>query len=142
MKERCPTAKPVGQGYLDDWKLVFDGYSGKRQGLVADIRKKKDSKLPYVLWNIESEHEIAYLNEREGYAPNRSLECNSYVPMPINVQGFEEVFVYIMTETFRNKRGQSRTIPTSYIQTIREGYRCFNLNEDYLDQAIREAENG
>ena len=41
MKNRCPNSEAINWGYLDGYKLVFDGYSSMRGGLVADIRRKE-----------------------------------------------------------------------------------------------------
>ena len=38
MRHRCPSAKPVYTGYLNNWELI---YRGSKTGSYATIRRKK-----------------------------------------------------------------------------------------------------
>lgn len=40
MSHRCPDAKPVYTGYLENWELI---YRGSKTGAYATIRRKKDT---------------------------------------------------------------------------------------------------
>lgn len=143
MEERCPNQKPkcVTSGYLDGYKLVFDGFSSARNGLVADIRKADGFRLPYVIWEILSEEDIDSLNRNEGYVEGRNPENNSYNKVLILIPGFKDVYVYVMSKSFIAKRNKSHTIPSNYIDTIRKGYKEFGLDESILDHAINEVHN-
>lgn len=45
MKYRCPSARPVQSGYLDNWQLI---YRGSKTGAYASIRYKK--RMPCSRW--------------------------------------------------------------------------------------------
>lgn len=143
MEERCNTTKPIfiKSGYLEGYKLVFDGYSNRRQGLVADIRKANGYKVPYVIWEISSQEDIKSLDTSEGFRKNRGPEENSYQRKLIGYPDFEDVYVYVMTKSFIAKRNESHIIPSDYIDTIRKGYKEFGLDESILDYAIKEVQN-
>jgi hypothetical protein len=139
MENRLKPYKPVfiAFGYLSDYKLVFDGYSRVRQGLVADLRKSKGSKTPYVIWEISSEDAISKLDSCEGFI-SEGNPTNLYERVPIEIPGYSNVVVYLMTEYNISRRGDCRSINPTYIETIRDGYKDFGLDQDYLDYAIRE----
>ena len=143
MNRRCSNQNPkfVTKGYLDGYKLVFDGYSSSRNGLVADIRKADGFKLPFVIWEISNQDDINSLDRSEGFQIARSPEDNSYNKILIDVPGYNDVYVYIMTRRFIKGRGKYHTIPSDYIETIRNGYKEFGLDESILDYAINEAKN-
>lgn len=49
MKYRCPLARPVQSGYLDNWQLI---YRGSKTGAYASIRYKK--RMSCSRWNMEN----------------------------------------------------------------------------------------
>ena len=139
MKERCGNTEIeyVTSGYLDGFKLVFDGFSKKRKGLVADIRLANGSKTPFVLWRILSKEANFKLDSCEGFIKNNDPR-NLYTKISIDIPGYSNVFAYVMTHSYIAKRGDCRTIPMDYVNTIRNGYKEFRLDETYLDSAILE----
>ena len=54
MRHRCPSAKPVYTGYLNNWELV---YRGSKTGSYATIRRKKGDRVPVVVWGIQHSDE-------------------------------------------------------------------------------------
>lgn len=63
MKYRCPSARPVQSGYLDNWQLI---YRGSKTGAYASIRYKKGCRVPVGLWEI-TKHDERFLDRYEGY---------------------------------------------------------------------------
>lgn len=140
MKERCKDALFVTSGLLDDYTLVFDGYSNSRGGLVADIRKELGKKVPYVLWLI-NEKDLRMLDCAEGYKKDRPNTQHSYYRTTLNIPEFGDVYVYLMTPTFISKRQENHIIPSEYISIIKDGYRYFRLDISYLEKAINDVKN-
>lgn len=58
MAKRCPTAKPVGIGLLEDYRLIFRYY--------LTIENQKGGFVPFVLWEIDEESE-RMLDYYEGF---------------------------------------------------------------------------
>jgi gamma-glutamylcyclotransferase (GGCT)/AIG2-like uncharacterized protein YtfP len=123
MSVRCPNAKPIVPITLNDMQLVFRG--------VADIEHKQGAILHGAIWDITDECE-ASLDIFEGYP---SLYRKEYFTVKLSDQlakdfgDTADVLVYRM-----NRDGYS---PPShmYYETIRQGYRDFNLDPTNLIQA-------
>ena len=49
MSNRCPNAKPVGVGLLEDYRLIFRNY--------LTIEPQKGSVVPFAVWEIDKESE-------------------------------------------------------------------------------------
>lgn len=110
MSHRCPQAKVIGTGILNDYKLTFRGrYKG-----VANIELCKDKSVPIVLWEITDECERT-LDVYEGYP-------NFYIKKEIEVIVNDEVktaMVYIMTKEYTDMV----SAPTEYyFNAIARGY--------------------
>lgn len=93
MSNRCPKAKSVGTGILEDYKLTF---RGKYKG-VANIEPCKGRKVPIVLWQITEDCERA-LDLYEGYH-------NLYIKEKVEVKVKDKVktaMVYIMAKEYTN----------------------------------------
>lgn len=123
MKHRCPLAKPIVPFTLDDMDLVFRG--------VADIENRAGSKVHGALWDITDRCE-ASLDIFEGYP---TLYRKDYFTVKLTdglARDFgdtADVLVYRM-----NRTGYSQ--PSSmYYETIRQGYRDFNLDHTKLVEA-------
>lgn len=74
MKYRCPLARPVQSGYLDNWQLI---YRGSKTGAYASIRYKKGCRVPVGIWEITA-HDEKFLDMYEGY-PSFYQKKNIYV---------------------------------------------------------------
>lgn len=106
MRSRCPNAKLVGKTYIEDWKLRFNTH--------ADIVPCKGSRVPAVVWQIDSVDE-RILDRYESYP-------NYYEKITISVEVAGSVIsamAYVMTE-----RNKSENVSPSkhYLDTIRKGY--------------------
>ena len=67
MKERCPSGRFIGRARLENYKFVYDGYSQKRKGAVANIIKAPDSVVWGGLFEINADN-LARLDRYEGYS--------------------------------------------------------------------------
>ena len=123
MSVRCPNAKPIVPITLNNMQLVFRG--------VADIEHKQDAILHGAIWDITDECE-ASLDIFEGYP---TLYRKEWFQVKLSDQLAEDygetadVLVYRM-----NRNGYSAPSPM-YYETIRQGYRDFNLDPTHLIQA-------
>ena len=116
MAHRCPTAKVVGAGMLNGYKLIFNR--------VASIELDASQSVPVGIWEID-EYCEASLDLYEGY-PRLYRKEKVYV----RFDGQEvEGMIYIMNST--GKKPPSN----SYYQTIRTGYRDIGLDGKYLAAA-------
>lgn len=116
MAHRCPTAKVVGAGMLNGYKLIFNR--------VASIELDAYQSVPVGIWEID-EYCEASLDLYEGYPRLYRKEKVS-----VRFDGQEvEGMIYIMNST--GKKPSSN----SYYQTIRTGYRDIGLDEKYLAAA-------
>ena len=120
MHIRCKDSRYIKSAFLEDYKLSFCAPS-KNYG-VANIVKKKGSKVPGGIWEI-SESDENELNVYEGYP-------TLYTKVFFNLNG-ERVMFYIM------KRRYSFKLPRrSYVDTINQGYVDCNLDTDYLKRRL------
>jgi AIG2-like family len=120
MRRRCPTARPLGKFLLRDARLVFRG--------VADLEYIAGAQVPCALWMINADDEAA-LDMYEGIATGTYFKTRE---IKIEYAGKRRAPVlYLM-----NSEG---VYPPSqaYVDTIRQGYRDFKMNESFLDEAIR-----
>jgi len=131
IKNRCPTAKFIDSGYLKGYRLVFDGYAKTWKSLVADIRDDQKSNIPYVLWEIIDD-DLTRLNAHEGYPIHYDLKR-------IDTGDQKDVLVYYMTEGKKKERKPDHRVSKKYENTIREAYNDHNLDFNYLNQALLEA---
>jgi hypothetical protein len=128
MKGRCPDAKFVGTGVIENYELQF---KGSLYGAHATIAPKEGSSVPVGLWTIQSRDE-SRLDMYEGY---RKTGYRYYDKEQVRVNmtdgGSVIGMVYIMDQ--RMDFGQ----PTpGYYDTVREGYANCGLDETVLEQAL------
>lgn len=121
MAARCPAAEPLTGFRLPDARLVFRG--------VADCIYAPGEKCPGGIWRITPECEAA-LDRYEGVASG--LYWKHF--LPVRAPGGEtQMLVYVMNST--------GILPPSvqYLETIKQGYRDFDLPLRYLKKAVRMA---
>lgn len=128
MKGRCPDAKFVGTGVIENYELQF---KGSLYGAHATIAPKEGASVPVGLWTIQSRDE-SRLDMYEGY---RKTGYRYYDKEQVRVNmtngGNVIGMVYIMDQ--RMDFGQ----PTpGYYDTVREGYANCGLDETVLEQAL------
>lgn len=126
MARRCPTAKFVGTGVIENYELQF---KGNPFGAHATIAPCEGSSVPVGVWKIQNRDEQS-LDRYEGH-PVYYFKEN----IPVKI-GKKELpcMVYIMD--LKRKFG----VPSqSYVETIAEGYRDCDLDENVLYNAVSTA---
>ena len=128
MKGRCPDAKFVGTGIIENYELQF---KGSLYGAHATIAPKDGSTVPVGLWTIQSRDERS-LDMYEGYRKNGYRYYDKeQVQVKLPRGGSVIGMVYIMDQ--RMDFGQ----PTeSYYETVRKGYSDCGLDKTVLEQAL------
>lgn len=125
MRHRCPSAKPVYTGYLNNWELI---YRGSKTGSYATIRRKKGYRVPVVVWGIQHSDE-RNLDIYEGY-PRFYSKQNVYVT--ISDDSHIKAMVYIMFKGAKPGQPSER-----YIDTIYQGFLHINLVRSGLVRRAR-----
>lgn len=126
MSRRCPKAKVIGAGILEDYKLTF---RGKYKG-VANIEPCNGKQVPIVLWEIVEGCEEA-LDLYEGYP-------NLYVKEEVQVtvkDKLKTAMVYVMAKQYKDLVAP----PTEYyFNAIARGYSDNRVNLKTLQIAYSE----
>ena len=118
MRRRCPSARALGSIMLKDAKLVFRG--------VADVIYSAGSQVPVGVWRIYRDDEEA-LDRYEG------IRSGYYSKELVELDDGSEALLYVM-----NSKGIYP--PTQqYYDIVRQGYRDFGLDMDYLHKALAES---
>ncbi|MFV0485435.1 MAG: gamma-glutamylcyclotransferase family protein [Candidatus Saccharimonadales bacterium] len=124
MKMRCLDAKPVGITFLQDYGLLF---RGGNSSAVATVEPKLGCTVPCGLWLVSAKDEVA-LDRYEGWP---YLYRKELVPVQLGLRRMK-VMVYIMND------GHDIGIPSiHYYNTIRNGYRDFELDTAALEAALK-----
>ena len=127
MKVRCPTARLVGTGIVNDHELQFKGRSNSA---FATIAPKDGSWVPVAVWELQSKDEKA-LDRYEGYP---SHYFKRFVPVEMKNGKTISGMVYIM-----NLRQNFGVPSDTYVHTVSEGYRSCRLDMSVLKDAIRQS---
>jgi len=123
MSVRCPNAKPIVPMTLTDMQLVFRG--------VADIEHKKGATLHGAIWDITAECE-ASLDIFEGYP---TLYRKEWFTVKLSDQLAEDYGQTADVLVYRMNRSGYSAPSQMYYETIRQGYRDFNLDPAHLISA-------
>ncbi|MCR4719680.1 MAG: gamma-glutamylcyclotransferase [Firmicutes bacterium] len=133
MHWRCPDAKVVGKGELNDWRLLF---KGSKTGSYLTIERCKGSKVPVAVWEV-SERDEAALDRYEGYPSFYYKEELTFEFRSV-ITGKKHkaiVFVYIMHED------RPLGIPSEhYLKICAAGYYLFKFDTKYLKEALHYSE--
>lgn len=126
MKERCPDARVVGTGVLEDYCL---GYRGTERGCYLTVEQKSGAYVPVVVWRVSSSDEEA-LDEYECY-PELYYKKDMSVDVTLKNgnRSMLYAFIYIMYERF------PKGMPSlEYLERCKEGYRQFGFDTQLLIQ--------
>ena len=124
MAYRCPTAKPIAKSWLHDYQLVFQG---SQVGAHANVIPEEGQAVPVAIWEITKADEMM-LDRYEGVAGG--YYTKEYFTIEVNGE-MKEALIYIMTP-------HDFGYPTdTYLQTIVNGYRDFNLDARILNEAVQ-----
>jgi len=128
MKRRCPHAKPIGKGYINNYELLF---KGSKTGSYLTIEPHENSKVPVAVWEVTALDE-KNLDLYEGF-PKFYYKKNCKIAFKEIESGKRRTvnaFVYIMHED------RPIGIPAMYyMKTCAEGYREFGMDEATLWEA-------
>ncbi len=132
MKRRCPTARVIGTGFIEDYELLF---KGSKTGGYLTIEKAEGKSLPVAIWKVTEIDEQA-LDRYEGY-PTFYYKAD----VEIDIKGIKtgkeyrkKAFVYIMHED------RDVGMPSKYyVMTCLEGYKTFGFSPKYLEDAIKKS---
>lgn len=132
MERRCPTAKKIGAGEVNDYQLLF---RGNKKSAVATIEPSKGNTVPALIWELQENDEKS-LDRYEGYP---FFYHKEFMELEINGES-AEAMVYIMNE------GHEIGMPSDYyLNTILDGYdeagfdptaieKAIELSKEYLEQ--------
>ncbi len=121
MEVRCPTAECIGNGYLEDYQLVF----GKRGFL--DVVPCPGQKVQVGLFKV-TDTDLQALDEYEEYP-----ELYDRITISIQTESKEKIqaFVYKM-----NPYDTMEKPTDAYWTTINEGYDNFSFDKKDLEDAL------
>lgn len=140
MSCRCPSAKPVGEGRLENYGLYYRG--GVKNGyLTVETRfnESRDNYVPIGIWEID-EFDEHNLDLYEGY-PNFYTKRIMKIPAIIHKQdgsvfkGDVEGIIYVM-----NKGYPLSTPSYHYLNTCIDGYKDFDFPIMKLQEALQRSE--
>ena len=124
MKYRCPTAKLVGKGVVENDDLQF---KGRPHCAYATITPCIGKSVPVALWELQPRDE-KLLDHCEGYPSHYSKQD---LPMKLNNGSELTAMVYIMN--FRQNLG----LPSaSYYDTVSQGYKDCGFDLKVLNEAV------
>lgn len=124
MKMRCPNAKVVGKGYLNDYELLF---KGSKTGAYLTIEKKKGGKVPIGIWKVSKNDELN-LDRYEGYP---IFYYKNFIDIKMKDKEIT-AFIYIMRED------REYGVPSDYyVDVCCDGYDAFSFDKRYLINAVK-----
>lgn len=133
MKLRCPKARPLGAVELPKAQLIFNG--------VADVVFHETKTAMIGLWEITDacEHTLDGYEGVISKETGKPFKCGAYRKETIRVivtedgeQVERDALIYVMNKDHRQ-------MPMlTYLNTIKEGFRDFGLDEQWLREALKD----
>ena len=124
MARRCPTAKVVGSGVLENWRLRFKGSDCFS---VATVEPSAGYKVPVLVWEIMPKDESS-LDVYEGY-PRLYRKEKLFVRIGKEIR---LAMIYIMNADDYDYGNPSE----AYYDTILTGYIDAGFSPDLLEQSV------
>ena len=127
MKQRCPTAVPVGLGVLSGFRLTFDYWSKRRKCHVADIvfEPVKASNVWGVLWFVTNSDLLAL----DGY---EGVSMGSYRRITVKPSVFG---IPVKAYAYQVRSSEGEGMPSmEYLEHLIEGAHIFTLPAYYQAQ--------
>ncbi len=121
MRQRCPTAEPVGRANLVGFRLVLRRY--------ADVEPDRAGLVPGVVWRIRRADEAA-LDQYEGFPIVYGKEHHT-----VTLLHGEQACVML----YRMVHGATAPPPVGYLESVRQGYADFGIPAGTLDAAVDRA---
>jgi hypothetical protein len=127
MKYRCPTAKLVGTGVIENCELQFKGFP---TGAFATIGQKPGASVPVGVFDIQPMDERS-LDRYEGYP---SHYFKKTVPVQMTNGDKVNAMVYIM-----NPKMQYGMPSANYYCVVHQGYKDCGLDTQVLNEAVQKS---
>lgn len=127
MKYRCPTAKLLGIGVVENYELQFKGMPHCSYATIAPCVGKS---VPVALWELQPRDE-KLLDRYEGY-PSHYFKQD--LPVKLNNGSELTAMVYIM-----NLQQQFGLLSASYYDTVSQGYKDCGFDLKVLNEAVTDS---
>ncbi len=118
MSQRCPDSKPMFTAILDNYKLIFAGWSRKWRGGVASIKPFRGERVLGAVYEI-SDKDLKSLDRNEGYP-------DVYNRQSVRVRKEEGDTVEAITYIKVDQSEETQPSP-DYVSIIRQGYRDWGM---------------
>lgn len=133
MRFRCVSARPVGRGVLEGYKLVLRGGT---YGYLT-VEPCEGSTVPIGVWKIDEldEHNLDLYEGYPGFYRKENIKIPVTRFKSSDSSATEEIegMIYLMNDGYKFAR------PTNdYIRTCMNGYADFLLDTSFLDKAVQE----
>lgn len=126
MRDRCPESEFKCKAFLDDYEFVFDGYSNKWGGAVANVVKKTASTVEGVIFKLTNSD----LNKLDKF--ERINVAYDREELIAHDEGGTSYAVYVYKRT-----GQKIGLPSKgYRNTIISGAKECGLSQRYIEQVL------
>lgn len=126
MAQRCPSASPVGIGFLPGYRLLFRGKPGTA---FLTVEAMDGRHVPILLWEVFPD-DVKALDLYEDWP----LVYHRETMLIMTERGPVEAMIYVMNEDF------GYGSPTEeYMEICKAGYRCNGFAPALLDQALKES---
>lgn len=124
MGQRCPNAKFLGTGVLEDYRLLF---KGEEPRAYATIEEWEGFKVPYVLWeiNYSDERELDYFEGCPVHYKKNTVE--------IEFNGEKFLAMFYQKDTAQPV-GQPMT---HYVEVLEDAYEHFKFDRSILNAALK-----
>jgi hypothetical protein len=136
MAARCPSAVPIGRGWLMDYHLLF---RGRGAAGVATVEPYKGRRVPILLWAIDPESEAA-LDRYEGYPSlyrKETLPVSGIAWMPNDITAMPADVTEVPAMIYIMNAGELAPPSAYYLGVIAEGYQAVGFHARYLSEAVR-----
>lgn len=126
MKERCPSAEKISNGYVENYSLVFNRKGDYRDGGVASIEPASNSRVYGVIFEMSKDDfkELDRIENPNSYVrkimrinslDHGELECNLYLAIPEgDISPDEEYLEKIISAA------HIANLPLDYIQILKD----------------------
>ena len=133
MHKRCPSARIVGKGILEDYRLLF---KGKERHAYLTIESFKGSFVPVLLWSLEPSDEVA-LDKYEEFP-------DTYYKENLLIKGEDGKYITAMAYIMTAPEGKERplNLPSDrYLRTVLAGYEENGFDQSIIEAAVKFSEN-
>lgn len=127
LENRCPGSKFISRARLSGYRLVYDGYSGKRKGPVANILEARETDIVWGGLFYITEKNLEELNHYEDFPKSYNRDIFNVTDDDGNIF---EAHIYF-------RKGKKEGKPSEeYRDIIRQGASDCGLPETYISSNI------